>query len=316
MRQLLVSTGAAVSYTANVLAAGAIDILKKSADGHTSLLPGDVITDSDEIQIIQGTGGKHIYSPWFKGNEVIKWRGQSYSAQVAQSTTMTFATAAVAAGEMSIKLTSVGQGQEQFKRKNSIISVTAGQAATGVGGIGQAMLAALVGLPVSSLAITTNYAIPGFPAVAQIDAAWAVITVTGNTFSITANTELGSWSTASEGFGTNGTTLAVAVVTSPTLGYGDAQVLGQYEKSLQGDKSFYNRIAQPNTPDVYIVPATTYDIYTLYIGNPVVGQIKGVDNFRTISIAYPVNGTGQAALESQLNPYLASTSGAFAPVNL
>jgi hypothetical protein len=316
MRQLLVSTGAVPVFTAGVLNAGAVEILKKSASGPTPLVAGDIITDSDEIQFVQGTGVKNIFSPWIKANEVIKWRGQSYTAQVPQQTTMTFATAATVAGEMSIKLTSVGQGQEQFKRKNAIVSVTAGQVATGVGGIGQAMLAALVGLPVSSLAITTNYAIPGFPAVAQIDAAWAVITVTGNTFSITANTELGSWSTASEGFGTNGTTLAVAVVTSPTLGSGDAQVLGQYEKSLQGNVGFYNRIVQPNTPDSYIVAATTYDIYTLYIGNPVVGQIKGVDNFRTISIAYAVNGANQAGFEGQINPYLASASGAFAPVNL
>jgi len=316
MRQLLVSTGAVPVFTAGVLNAGAVEILKKSASGPTPLVAGDIITDSDEIQFVQGTGVKNIFSPWIKGNEVIKWRGQSYTAQVPQVSSLTFATAATAAGEMSIKLTSVGQGQEQFKRKNVSISATAGQTANN---IALAFLSALTGIAQGNLVAATQYPIVGvdFATASMAAIPGAVITITGTTFSLTADTELGSWSTASEGVdGSNGTTLTVAVVTSPSLGSGDAQVLGQYEKSLQGNVGFYNRIVQPNTPDSYIVAATTYDIYTLYVGNPVVGQIKGVDNFRTISIAYAVNGANQAGFEGQINPYLASASGAFAPVNL
>jgi hypothetical protein len=104
----------------------------------------------------------------------------------------------------------------------------------------------------------------------------------------------------------------------PSLGYGSAEVLSQYEKSLQGDRSFYNRIMQPNTPPSYIDTATptTYDVYSLVAENGSVGQIKGVDNVRSITVAYKVSGTGQAAFEGKINPWLNSCPGSFAAVQL
>ena len=99
MRQLLVSNGTAVTYTNNVLAAGAIDIIKRSADGHTPLLPGDTITGSDEIAfLLGGTAAEgNIFSTWIPGRDIEGWFGRSYTAQAAQVTTLSVATNATAA---------------------------------------------------------------------------------------------------------------------------------------------------------------------------------------------------------------------------
>ena len=68
MRQLLVSSGVAASYTANVLATGAIDVVGESdgVTGFTSLLPGETISDYSRIRIIQGTALGNIVSPWIE----------------------------------------------------------------------------------------------------------------------------------------------------------------------------------------------------------------------------------------------------------
>ena len=94
MRQLLISDGttAAGAYTAGLLAPGAVDVVGLSADGHTPLVGGETIADYSAIRLIQGTaaGRANVVSPWIDGSNVSRWTGQSYAAQVAQSSTLTF----------------------------------------------------------------------------------------------------------------------------------------------------------------------------------------------------------------------------------
>jgi hypothetical protein len=77
---------------------------------------------------------------------------------------------------------------------------------------------------------------------------------------------------------------------------------------------------QPNTPASYIVPGETYDLYSIQWLNPQVGQIKGVDNRRTLTIAFEGGtaaiGATQIAFQAALNAYLATVPGAFNPVSL
>jgi hypothetical protein len=310
MRQLLVSNGTAVSYTNNVLAAGAVDVVKLTTDGFSSLSPGETISDSDQIRIVQGSADGNIFSPWIPGKDIIKWTGASYVAQTAQVTTLTVAVVATAAGDMSIKLIDSNGGQAPFNRRNAAIAVTTGLAAQT---IAERLFQQLTGqstLPASGMAI------PGFPT-ATAGITGAVITVTGTVFSLTANTELGSFRVASENMdASNGTTLTVATTPLPSLGYGSPQVLAQYENSLKADRSYWNRIELPNTPDSYIVASDTYDTYTIAFQNSTPGSIHGVDNKRAISIAYKVSGTGQAAFEGKINPWLNSCPGNFAAVQL
>jgi hypothetical protein len=320
MRQLLVSNLTAPAFTNGALAAGAVCAVGKTASGFTILgTPGMVdYSDSREIQFVQGTAAGNIFSPWIDGKDIISWAGRNYAAQTAQISTLTFATAATVAGEITVKLTEVNNGVEQFRRKSVTINVTAGQSAVSIANAVLNAFAGRTGLPVNA----TQYPIEGasWATVATANNAAAVITVTGSVFSIAAGTGLASFSTQSENLdGTNGTTLAVTATAVPSIGSGDADILLDFEQSLQGNLSFYNRVRQPNTPPTYINLAANYDLYSISWLNPVVGQIKGVDNHRNLTVAM-VDGAGvdavQTAFELALNNYLASVPGSFAAVNI
>lgn len=309
MRQLLVSNGTAVAYTNGVLASGAIDIQIEDPAGPVSLSAGQTISDSNKIRFVQGTPeGKNIFSPWIDGKNISVWKGESYSAQVAQVSRIAIsAVNFVAAGEATVKLVELNNGQAQFKRKSYVIAISAGQTPTQF---------------CTALAAAINADLPDF--IDSITNNGTSIDFTGKTFSLTLGTELSNFKIVDEGIdGSNGPVATITYNNPPTnvvpsLGYGSAEVLSQYEKSLQGDRSFYNRIMQPNTPPSYIDTATptTYDVYSLVAENGSVGQIKGVDNVRSITIAYKVSGTGQAAFEGKINPWLNSCSGSFTAVQL
>lgn len=306
MRQLLVSTGIAPAYTAGVLSAGSVDVLRKPAVGQATpfnpLNLGEIITDSDSICFIQGTAaGVNIQSPWIPAKDIVRWTGRAYQLQVAQATTVTFTTVPTVAGTMSLKLISVGIGQEQYERKTYEIQVTALQTIVSITAAFEA-------------AINAN--MPDFLASATDTP--TTIVLTGKTSSSVTGQVITSFQTISpEGLdGSNGTTITIAA-TAPDQGSGDGNLLVDFEKQLQGNVGFYNRITQPNTPVSYIVPATNYDMYSLSFLTGPVGQIKGVDNKREIIIVFPEAGSaGQTSFESKINPYLASAPGAFAFVNL
>ncbi len=324
MRQLLISDGttAAGAYTAGLLAPGAVDVVGLSADGHTPLVGGETIADYSAIRLIQGTaaGRANVVSPWIEGSSVSRWAGQSYDPQQAQSSTLTFATAATAAGEVTVKLISSNGGQAQFPRKSVTIAVTAGQATAGLGGITQNIMVALTGQTAAVIAANpgVNYAIVGVDW-AVVQYAGSVITVAGTTFSVAAGTNLSSFRTSSEGLdGSNGTTLVVAAAATPDLGNGgDGNLIVELEASLQGmGRGYYDRVQLPVVPPAYAVAATTYDLYKLGFGNAAPGSIRGVDNYRDIVIAYAAAGAGQGDFESKINPWLASCPGSCSPVNL
>ncbi len=308
MRQLLVSNGVAVSYTDNVLASGALDIVKRTADGFVSLAAGETIADSDEIRFVQGTPeGKNLFSPWIPGTAISGWTGASYSAQVPQITTSTVLGPAVADANINVKIVNLNGGQAQFKRKNWTVPILAGDTAI------QVCDKIKVAIAADPADFATESNVTGT----------ATLIFTGNVFNIANSTELTSFRTAFEGFdGSNGLTVSVAATgTGPILGAGDGNVLFDYEKTLKGDRSYYNRIFLPNTPPSYVNVATEYDVYTLAFKNPAEGQIRGVDNLREISIAFdsdvaPTIAAVKTAFEAQINPYVTSTPGTFPAVTL
>jgi hypothetical protein len=322
MKQLLISNGATAAYTAGLLAPGAIDVVGLSADGPISVIPGQTISDFPAIRIIQGTasGRANVVSPWIDGSSVSRWVGQSFDAQQAQSSTLTFATATIAAGQVSLKLISANGGQAQFPRKSVTIEVGTAQAVAGLGGIVQNLMVALTGQTAAVIAANpaTDYAIVGADW-ALVQYAGSVITVTGTTFSVAAGTSLSSFRTASEGLdGSNGTTLVVASAATPDLGNGgDGNLIVELEESLQGmGRGYYDRVQLPVAPPSYAVAATTYDLYKLGFGNAAPGSIRGVDNYREIIIASPAGDADGAVFEGKINPWLNSCPGSFAAVQL
>tara|TARA_R110002020_G_scaffold335423_2_gene550570 strand:+ start:907 stop:1878 length:972 start_codon:yes stop_codon:yes gene_type:complete len=323
MRQLLISDGTAVSYTGGLVAPGAIDVVGLSADGPESLTPGDTISDYAAIRLIQGTaaGRANVVSPWIDGSSVSRWVGQSFAAQTAQSSTLTFATVPSAGGtEMSIKVIDRAIGQAQFQRASASYTTVAGTLT--VHAVTINLMASLTGLPIASIAATTDYAIPGLDrVVAQVNSisSATVITLTGNTFDSDPYSVLASFQSASENLnGDFGTTLTVASTGTPTLGNGgDGNLIVELEESLQGmGRGYYDRVQLPVVPPAYAVAATSYDLYKLGFGNAAPGSIRGVDNYRELIIASTAGAAGGTAFEGKINPWLASCPGAFGAVNL
>jgi hypothetical protein len=328
MRQLLISSGGTVAYdaTTGLLAPGAIDVVGLSADGPTTLTPGQTISDFSAIRLIQGTvaGRANVVSPWIDGSSVSRWVGESYAAQQAQSTTLTFATVPSAGGtEMSIKVIDRAIGQAQFQRASASFTTVAG--ALTVHRVTIGLFSALTGVALGTIAAATNYAIPGMDrVVAQVNstdagAAATIITLTGNIFDSDPYSVLASFQSVSENLnGDFGTTVTVAAVATPDLGNGgDGNLIVQLEESLQGmGRGYYNRVQLPVVPPAYAVAATTYDLYKLGFGNATPGSINGVDNQREIMIAYVSGNADGLVFENKINPWLASCPGAFGAVNL
>lgn len=324
MRQLLISDGTtaeAAPYTGGLLPAGAIDVVGLSADGFTPITAGQTIANSSAIRLVQGTGTSNIVSPWIDGVTVTRWTGQSYAAQTAQSTTLTFATVPSAAGaEFSIKVIDRAIGQAQFQRASATYTTVAGSLT--VNDVVLGLMSSLTGLPVASITATTDFAIPGLDRVqAQVNSITTatVITLTGNIMDSDPYSVLASFESASENLdGSFGTTLTVAAAATPSLGNGgDGNLIVQLEESLQGmGRGYYDRVQLPVAPPAYAVAATTYDLYKLGYNNPVAGSINGVDNRREIIVAYAAGGAGQAWFEGQINPWMTSTPGTFAAVAL
>jgi len=307
MRQLIIGNDVAVAYTDGVLAAGAVDIQKEDPAGATSLLPADTYADVKKIRFVQGTAeGKNIVSPWIDGKDIVVWKGETFTGQTAQVYDLTFGAGAFTAdGEVTIKVVNTNQGQAQFDRKSYVFKVGPSTAiATGAALETAAVAAILADLPDS---------------VSLVAPLGTGIQFTGKTFSLSLGTELSNFRVSVEGLTDNGVVITGSGNSvDPSLGYGDAEVLGQYEKSLQGDRSFYNRVELPNTPPSYIVGGVQYDTYSLVADNGALGQIKSVDNVRSITIA--INDAAltaaQADFEAALNPWLATVPGAFGPVTL
>ena len=302
MRQLIIGNDVAVAYTDGVLDAGAVDIQKEDPTGgnSTSLLPGDTYTDAKKIRFVQGTPeGKNIVSPWIDGKHLVAVKSEVATPQAEKVVDIVFPAVAdtfTSAGEVTIKLTNVGQGQAQFERKSYVFEVGPGTAILDSDDLRAAFLASVTPDFIASFALSGNNA-----------------QIAGTTFSLTLGTELANFEVGLEGVdGSNGVTLTVADVQAPSTGYGDPEVLGQYEKSLQGDRSFYNRVELPNTPPSYVAPGTSYDLYSFVADNGALGQIRGVDNIRNITVALDSAGAGQiAAFEGQIGPWLLTTPGAF-----
>ena len=318
MKQLFISNGTtaeAAPYTGGLLTAGAIDVVGLSADGFTPITAGQTIADSSAIRIVQGTGSSNIVSPWIDGVTVTRWVGQSFAAQTPQSSTLTFATPPAAGGaELSIKVIDRGIGQAQFQRASASYTTVAG--ALTVHAVTINLFSVLVKVPLASIAASTDYAIPGMTGVvAQVNNDFAsnaasVITLTGKVFSVSPYSVLASFQSASENLdGSFGTILTVASTGTPTLGNGgDGNLIVELEASLQGSgRGYYDRVQLPVVPPAYAVAASSYDLYKISFNNGSEGNIKGVDNYREIIVAYPAGGAGQAWFEGQIMPYMTST---------
>ena len=325
MRQLLISSGGTVAYdaTTGLLAPGAIDVVGLSADGPVSVIPGQTISDFAAIRLIQGTtaGVANVVSPWIDGASVSRWTGQSFAAQTAQSTTWAFATNPTVGGEFTCKIIDRSIGQAQFNRKSATYTAVTGDVA---GTVVLGIMSGLTGVPVANLTVGV-FVIPGMAGritatVNSINpAAATTITLTGSTFAVNPYSTAASFESANENLGGDfGTVITVTAAAAPGIGNGgDGNFMVELEASLQGmGRGYYDRVQLPVVPPAYAVAATTYDLYKLGFGNAAPGSIRGVDNYRDITIASPAGDADGAVFEGKINPWLNSCPGSFAAVVL
>ena len=319
-RHLLIGNDAAVSYDANgLLADGAIDIQKLSSDGPTSLGAGDTIADSDQIRIVQGGPTDidvNIVSPWIYGRDVVAWGGKAYAASTARDESYTIsALTATAAGEATLKIIDMTNGEEPFQIKSYTHSYAINATATTICDALKALIAADQ---------------PSFANCDNTGVSSAIFDISGFISGATMNNGV-----VNKGKPTdfkvvfedvNPTdaprTLTTAVVGSYSVGVGEEYYVRNMEEELRGvNYGFYNRVELPNTPAASSVLSDNYDMYHIVAtkDGSSASQIHGVDNLIEIYIAFDnadALGTGavRADLENKLNGYLASVN--FPSVNL
>mgnify|MGYP003109039569 CR=1 FL=1 len=305
MRQLLIGDGTAASYSNNLLAAGSIDIQKLSADGNTSLVPGDTISDSDSIRFVQGTGDKQIASPWIKGKNVVAYGGKAGAAQTAEVGRIALTTNAVAAGQHTLKVINLTDGAEPFNFKSYTITVAAG--ATPTTQCTAFTTAINADLPYWVNSITNNGTSIDFTCFKKGESL-----ADGSVQSELVHIDFAF--EAIDGNG-NGTADTVTYQTAGSRGFGDGFYIREFEEELQGSGfGYYNRVELPIQPTLHSVTSNVYDMYHIVASKDgsTTSGINGVDNLIEIYIAIDEN--DGVAFENQLNGYLASAN--FAPVIL
>lgn len=329
-RHLLIGNNIAASYSAGVLASGAVDVQKLSASGPSSMAPGDTISDSPQFRIVQGNGVKNIVGPWIYGKDVINWSGKSYVAPASQSSTLTWSADATNAAdvEVTVKLINTTNGQTSpFDAKSFTVTTNASSINTQAE-IGDNFAGLMYsGYSVSgsaSLSATNSADLPWFVKSVTWDASTVITLIGWDKGETMTNGQVADYATSFSIIIDNGDTaanggiVAKATGTLASAGYGGGYYVKQLEEDLRGaNYGYYNRVQLPNTPALTTVVGDSYDMY--HIASTKDGssssQIHGVDNIIEINIAFD-GGTAAItqALEGVLNPYL--NSAGFGSVNL
>jgi len=313
-RHLLIGDGSTVAYTNGLLADGAIDIQKLSSDGPTSLVAGDTIADSDQIRFVQGGPSNidvNIVSPWIYGKDIVVAGGRSYAASTAKDETYTIsALTATAAGEATIKVVNITNGEEPFQFKSWTYSYVIGETATNIAD----GLKALIAVDQADWVNCDNTGASD----ATFDFSGFIMGATMNDGLVNQGNPTNFEVVFEDVNGTDAArTLSAAVVGSYAVGSGEYYAIKAMEEANRGvNYGFYNRVELPNTPAASAVAGSTYDVYHIVAtkDGSSHSQVHGVDNLIEIYIASPAGDADGLLFENQLNGYIASVG--FAPVIL
>ena len=297
-RHIYIGTEGSQSYTSGALAAGGIDVQKISAGGPTSMVAGDLRTNTEQFRIVQGTAaGRDIVSPWLYGKDIINWDGVTYIAAVAHEHRVTLAGTSTAAGTISMKVTRTDEpGHDAFHFDTAVGTAIAAAAAAALvkiqydAAIKPDWLATVLG--VAGATFDVAGILPG--AVASGGSTWDdnpatfVVSCTNVPVGLTA-----SW------------TLDSAPNVRANAGHGGGYLVRTYDRAA----------SMAINPTNYSVVGTNYDVYSIAAtkDGSSQSQVHGVDNIMEIAIAMTDTG-GVALFEPQINPYMNDCG--FASVNI
>ncbi len=313
-RHLLIGDGTTAAYANGLLADGSIDIQKLSSNGPTSLVAGDTIADSDQIRFVQGGPSNidvNIVSPWIYGKDIVVAGGRSYAASTAKDETYTIsALTATAAGEATIKVVNITNGEEPFQFKSWTYSYVIGETATNIAD----GLKALIAVDQADFVNCDNTGASD----ATFDFSGFIMGATMNDGLVNQGNPTNFEVVFEDVNGTDAArTLSAAVVGSYAVGSGEYYAIKAMEEANRGvNYGFYNRVELPNTPAASAVAGSTYDVYHIVAtkDGSSHSQVHGVDNLIEIYIASPAGDADGLLFENQLNGYIASVG--FAPVIL
>jgi hypothetical protein len=301
-RHLIVGDGnSAPVYSNGLLGDLDLDIQKLSSDGPTSLGVADTIADSDQIRFVQGGPvgiDVNVVSPWIYGRDIISVSKQPAAAQTAEVARIALATNATAAGQHTIKVINLTNGEEPFNFKSYTITVAAG--ATPTTQCTAFTTAINADLPYWVNSITNNGTSIDFTGFKKGE-----VKADGSVQEELVHMDFAF--EAIDGNG-NGTADTVTYQTAGDRGVGDQFYLAELEESLRGvGYGFYNRVELPNTP-ASSVGAGPYDMYHIVAtkDGSSSSQIRGVDNLIEIYVALDPAAIATGAFEGPLNSYINS----------
>jgi hypothetical protein len=301
-RHLIVGDGnSAPVYSNGLLGDLDLDIQKLSSDGPTSLGVADTIADSDQIRFVQGGPvgiDVNVVSPWIYGRDIISVSKQPAAAQTAEVARIALATNATAAGQHTIKVINLTNGEEPFNFKSYTITVAAG--ATPTTQCTAFTTAINADLPYWVNSITNNGTSIDFTGFKKGE-----VKADGSVQEELVHIDFAF--EAIDGNG-NGTADTVTYQTAGDRGVGDQFYLAELEESLRGvGYGFYNRVELPNTP-ASSVGAGPYDMYHIVAtkDGSSSSQIRGVDNLIEIYVALDPAAIATGAFEGPLNSYINS----------
>ena len=320
-RHLILGNGAAWGVTDGLVDDGALSIQKMSAKGPTELVLGDTPINAPQIRIVGGgSDGKNIETPWFYGRDVLNYSGQSYTAQVAQSSTVQFTSAATNTTDIvtTIKFINTTNGNEPFNMKSFNVTTNASALNT-VAEIGEAFVDEMYTAYASGGgAVTTTQSdqLPDFVKTIAWDNTDLLTFVgwtkgeTDRQGNVVEHPTTFKIVTENLDFAAQGGVAAVVYGTAALRGSGDANYVKEFEENVMGTQyGYYNRIHLPNTPTTQADTTTpiNYDLYNIVASKDgsSSSQIHGVDNLIEISVGAKAGDADSLVFENKLNGYFA-----------
>ena len=332
--QVIAGAGLKVISASTGMAEGEIVVLDKFKK---VLAAGATIVDTDSIFICQGTGEtfsltneagtlttanrKLIFSDIIEGAQVKKYLGRIYAAKAEQVTVLTFTGVPVLNTEYIIRciFKDIPEHPGQFTQTYRYVALAADVASLAV--FTQSLVDkvnAHSGRRVIATQGATTVTLTGLPipectsALTDID---KFKMVEFDTLMLRINSA-GNWASAIDG---TGITALTNVATVPVYGSGNWEQIRDAEKLQLGHIGISNKINFPVIqPDMSTVKAATYNqIIIEHDKSYIAPNVQGTEvTSLTTVIAIPVesSGTQLTSVLAQLNPWFASTPGAFANV--
>lgn len=301
------------ALTVGTLANGEIACVKSDM---TIMVPGETVSDSDYIYVVQGTGAAPRFSSKIQGAQVEKWEGTSFAAAVQQESYVGY-DAVAAAGSINLVNSTeyvltlvfyydkvIGSERQLVRRFYYTSDSTATQAE-----IAAAFVALINADPVAATLVVAAVVAAGLNNGIHI-------TGLAQTYAIIDGYEQVTWKVAMDGGFNDGgaTTLAVNNV-FPNYGSGTFPHVSDLERAAVGYSGITNLMQFPVPPyPVYAVVGTFYDVYSItYSDKHATGNLNkdGYSPEMTL-VAIPNGGAGQQlAFENEINPWMNSTAGNF-----